>query len=984
MPNLLDAPQRRPPKERGPRPLTISFPMFWRTSAADLDPDFSPNPDSAVPEARSAKSTRTSRNRTHQTTPSNSQRRRSNNEANEAHLSPNEVGLDEVMGADMEEADGVRRTGEGPRQDRPASQGKRIRRRYYRLYCSLGAIPSVEPTSAHDRSLSSFDVEHVSPPRLARNYIAYISHREHLTPSAVKLYLTPQQGSPELVTNLDTVIVMDGMQRFCGHSKRRPLLFTVEASEISRRRYPSPYTLKSVPHLSPASELPVAYYRLYGVAATSRGAQRPLASRSPIYETDPSLASLFIDSVSPPLRAKDYIAYICELEGIHPSRVTLFLRARAVREEVSSAAEAQKVQNDEDIITSRTASLTSEDSPIMVSVVLEVGAYGDLDLDKKSTPLSIEEPPSGGNPPPGAGVGFVLVNVRPLPSIPGSSGSHSPAAEASSNDDQVDRPVPGSEPPKIPDPAAKPPGESAPLNPRRRSSSSARAAQPAPVDEPFDEFDAVGDKNRVIPPQSGKAPYGNGASARPLSEVASTKGPVPPIPERDHRRAGRNTFPAIPPTSKAQSSSADPPYPLPLTAPLNINNTNQAKLDASQERPNLNRRPSGSSFSSRPQSQRFYSASEQPIQDSRPGFPPAPPPKEAQQAEGQRRESTALSLMSVMGEQMKGFSPFDGVTSERSRGGVGPTIGGLPLGAAMRSAPSLVHEVGLPRRGKEFRKGYYRLYTPSGILFSANPIYKNDISLSTFDIEHVPPPRLAENYIAYIAQREHLRPSGVQMYITRTEGNPEPVPSPQTAINMDHLDKDCGRTRQRPLLFVVQPNSELISRRYPPNDVIDSLPLRDLASELSVAHYRIFGLAQASKGGQRPMPSHSPVYQDDPSLGRFFIDYVPPPLRAKDYIAHIGELTDIHPSRIRLYVRWKSAGSETTAVAEAREIYDGDVLGAKIASSTSELEPLLVNVELELDDYGDLDFGTKSLPVPRLTFKGITGRLSRRLSKWRR
>lgn len=71
------------------------------------------------------------------------------------------------------------------------------------------------------------------------------------------------------------------------------------------------------------------------------------------------------------------------------------------------------------------------------------------------------------------------------------------------------------------------------------------------------------------------------------------------------------------------------------------------------------------------------------------------------------------------------------------------------------------------------------------------------------------------------------------MYITRVEGNPEPVANPLTAINMDHLDKDCGRTRHRPLLFVVQPNSELISRRYPPNDVIDSLPRRDLASELS-------------------------------------------------------------------------------------------------------------------------------------------------------
>ncbi|KAG8899151.1 hypothetical protein FRC00_001858, partial [Tulasnella sp. 408] len=452
---------------------------------------------------------------------------------------------------------------------------------------------------------------------------------------------------------------------------------------------------------------------------------------------------------------------------------------------------------------------------------------------------ALEEPPSGGYPPPGAGVGYVLINVRPLPSIPGSSGSDTPAAEASSNDDQVDRQAPGSEPPTtVPDPGAKqPPGEAVPLNPRG-SSTSVRAVQPAPVDEPFDEFDVVGDKNRVIPPQSGKGPYGNGSGPRPVSEVASAKGKVPPIPERDFRRPVRNTFPAIPPAGKARSSSsADPPYPLPFTAPLNVNNGSQAKLDrpdASQDRPNFNQRPTGSSMSTRPQSQRFYSASEQPIQDSRPSFPPTPPPKEPHQVELQRRQSTTQSLMSVMGEQMKGYTPYGGTIAEGSRGGVGPSTTGLPLGAAMRSVGSLVHDVGLPRRGKEIRKGYYRLYTPSGVLFSTNPIFKNDISLSTFDIEHVPPPRLAENYIAYIAQREHLRPSGVQMYITRIEGSPEPVANAQTAINMDHLDKDCGRTRQRPLLFVVQPNSELISRRYPPNDVIDSLPRRDLASELSI------------------------------------------------------------------------------------------------------------------------------------------------------
>ncbi|KAG8914269.1 hypothetical protein FRC01_004145 [Tulasnella sp. 417] len=345
----LGAPQARSAKQRGPRPLTIAFPMFWRT-ASEADPGLPL--DSAVPEARSANSTTTSRNRGHQTTSSNSERRRAVYEVDEGRVSYSGMDPDAAR-AQVDGADRVWTTDGDTRrrapQEQPPQQSRRTRRiGYYRLYGPAGAVSSVDPTSADDRSLSSFDIEHVPPPRLAQNYIAYISHREHLNPSGVKMYLTPEQGSPELVTNLDTVIVMDGSN----------------------------------------SELPVAYYRLYGVAATSSGAQRPMPSRGPIYDTDPSLASFFIDYVPPPLQAKDYIAYICELEGIHPSRVTLFLRTRAVREGGRSVAEAQEIQSDEDIITARTASLTSEDCPIMVNVQLEVGAYGEVDLDTKNTPLS--------------------------------------------------------------------------------------------------------------------------------------------------------------------------------------------------------------------------------------------------------------------------------------------------------------------------------------------------------------------------------------------------------------------------------------------------------------------------------------------------------------------------------------------------------------------------------------------------------------------
>ncbi|KIO16988.1 hypothetical protein M407DRAFT_33369 [Tulasnella calospora MUT 4182] len=597
---------------------------------------------------------------------------------------------------------------------------------------------------------------------------------------------------------------------------------------------------------------------------------------------------------------------------------------------------------------------------------------------------SPEQPPMGAYPT--AAGGFVRINVRPLPSIPGSSGSHTPAAEASSTD-QVD--LQASEP--ISDPVAEPPSEaistSRPLDPRQ-SNTSIRVIQPAPMDEPFDEFDAVGDRDRVIPTRFNRGAYGTEPGPRPALEDASAKDRAPQLPARDYPPAGRiiNLFPPPPHTDNARpSSSADPYNSLPATTPSALNNVNQTRPirpDAPRERPNFNQRPSGSSMTTRTQSQRYYSASEQAVRDTREAQEPTPPPKDPPYIYAQRRQSRVMSLMSAMDERVGDHPPQGGVTSERSTA-LERRISLRPGGGVGGSRWSLQQEE-LPRRGKEIRKGYYRLYTPSGILFSSNPIYANDISLSTFDIEHVPPPRLAENYIAYVAQRENLRPSGVQMYITRLAGNPEPVANLQTAINMDHLDKDCGRTRQRPLLFVVQGNSDLPGRRYPSQDALDALPLRDLGSELSIAHYRIFGLAQASRGGQQPMPSHSPLYRDDPSLGKFFIDYVPPPLRAKDYMAYIGELTDVHPSRIRLYLRWKSADSETTAVAEAREVDLEDIVGTKTALSTSEQEPLLVNVELGLDDYGDLDFATKNLPLPRVSFKGIAGKLNRRLSKLRK
>ncbi|KAG8892219.1 hypothetical protein FRC01_014283, partial [Tulasnella sp. 417] len=248
-----------------------------------------------------------------------------------------------------------------------------------------------------------------------------------------------------------------------------------------------------------------------------------------------------------------------------------------------------------------------------------------------------------------------------------------------------------------------------------------------------------------------------------------------------------------------------------------------------------------------------------------------------------------------------------------------------------------------------------------------NTIYANDRSISSFDVEHVPPPRSAQNYIAYIAHRECIRPSGVKMYLTRPGSSPELVTNLNITLNMsDGQQGLCGRSKQRPLLIVVEANSELPSRRAPSQDSLSSLPLRNLDTELPYAHYRLFGVGPSSKAAQRPMPSHYPLYEDDLSLSALFIDYVAPPLRAKDYISYIAELEGIHPSRITLYLSPKVEGG---GVAEAQEIRKvEEIVTMETASSASERRPIMVNVRLEIDEYGNVRFGTKSKPLQRSFF----------------
>lgn len=69
--------------------------------------------------------------------------------------------------------------------------------------------------------------------------------------------------------------------------------------------------------------------------------------------------------------------------------------------------------------------------------------------------------------------------------------------------------------------------------------------------------------------------------------------------------------------------------------------------------------------------------------------------------------------------------------------------------------------------------------------------------------------------------------------------------------------------------------------------------------------------------------------------------------------------------------------------AEAQEITDvGDILTVKTALSSSVNNPILVNVELEVDERGKLLFETKNTPLVRFSIQGITRNVNRALPRW--
>ncbi|KAG8881701.1 hypothetical protein FRB99_004712, partial [Tulasnella sp. 403] len=95
------------------------------------------------------------------------------------------------------------------------------------------AFPSHQPIDDDDPSLSRFFREHVAPPRLVRNYIAFICERERIHPSRVELFINmvSEETSTEELVQLNKNATLRVGPRECGSSEKNPLLVTVEADE---------------------------------------------------------------------------------------------------------------------------------------------------------------------------------------------------------------------------------------------------------------------------------------------------------------------------------------------------------------------------------------------------------------------------------------------------------------------------------------------------------------------------------------------------------------------------------------------------------------------------------------------------------------------------------------------------------------------------------------------------------------------------------
>ncbi|KAG8939135.1 hypothetical protein FRC04_006950 [Tulasnella sp. 424] len=101
---------------------------------------------------------------------------------------------------------------------------------------------------------------------------------------------------------------------------------------------------------------------------------------------------------------------------------------------------------------------------------------------------------------------------------------------------------------------------------------------------------------------------------------------------------------------------------------------------------------------------------------------------------------------------------------------------------------------------------YYRLYwKPSTALPSLQPVDSSDPSLSSFYVEHVPPPRKGKNFLAFVCDREQIHITRAKLYVNIIGiAGEEQLRLVNPAESLKRTATSCGATPDNPLLVTIE------------------------------------------------------------------------------------------------------------------------------------------------------------------------------------
>ncbi|KAG8896329.1 hypothetical protein FRC01_011873 [Tulasnella sp. 417] len=153
-----------------------------------------------------------------------------------------------------------------------------------------------------------------------------------------------------------------------------------------------------------------------------------------------------------------------------------------------------------------------------------------------------------------------------------------------------------------------------------------------------------------------------------------------------------------------------------------------------------------------------------------------------------------------------------------------------------------------------------------------------------------------------------------------------------------------------------------------------SSDLSSPGNSLHSAYYRLYWKPSAA------LPSLFPIDTNDPSLGTFYLEHVPPPRKGKNYIAFICAREKIHVSRVKLYV---NEGSVQTGEERLRLVDRDEVLrrGANECGASS-TNPFMVTVEMAPDSQGyrNRNDAAQALPLVLRTSRSFGNLVRKRKS----